>query len=77
MSDGVSSISRFWILIVLGTVGGRCRPAVGEGGKVRYGGRAEGPCREVYCGSKRIDEGVAILFRMFNTESSDPSESVM
>ncbi len=45
------------MLIVLGTeTGSFC--AVGEGGKVRKGGRGEGGCLEVYRGSKRSEEGV-------------------
>jgi hypothetical protein len=77
ISDVESSLSRFCILIVLGTVGGRCRSIMGEGGKVRKGGRAEGLCRVVNCGSNRREEGVTILLRKSNTVSFDPSEAVM
>jgi hypothetical protein len=77
MPDVESSISRFCILIVLGTVCGRCRSKLGEGGKVRKGGRAEGLCRVVKCGSNRREEGVTTLLRMANAVSFDPSEAVM
>lgn len=50
---------------------------VGEGGKVRKGGTAEGFWREVYRGSKIIDEGVEILLRISSAASVDPSEAVM
>jgi hypothetical protein len=50
---------------------------MGEGGKVRKGGRAEGLCRVVNCGSNRREEGVTILLRKSNTVSFDPSEAVM
>jgi len=77
MLDVESSISRFCILIVLGTVCGRCRSILGEGGKVRKGGRAEGLCRVVNCGSNRREDGVTTLLRMANAVSFDPSEAVM
>lgn len=77
MSVLESSISRFCILIVLGTVGGRCRSRMGEGGNVRKGGMAEGFCREVKRGSNRREEGVTVLLRMSNAVSYDPSEAVM
>lgn len=62
---------------MLGTVGGRCRSRMGEGGKVRKGGTAEGLCRVVNCGSNRRDEGVTTLLRISNAVSIDPSEAVM
>jgi hypothetical protein len=76
MSDMESSMSRFWILIVLGTVEGRCRSIVGEGGNVRED-RAEGLSRVVNCGLKRREAGVTILLKMSNAVSCDPSEAVM
>lgn len=76
MSDVESSMSRFWILIVLGTVGGRCRSIMGEGGNVRDN-RAEGLSRVVNCGSNRREDGVTILLKMANAVSIDPSEAVM
>lgn len=77
IADVESSISRFCILIVLGTVCGRYRSRIGEGGKVRKGGRPEGLCRVVNRGSNRRDEGVTILLRRSNAVSFDPSEAVM
>jgi hypothetical protein len=62
---------------VLGTVCGRYRSRMGEGGNVRKGGRAEGLSRVVNCGSNRSDDGVTILLRMANAVSFDPSEAVM
>jgi len=50
---------------------------MGEGGKFRKGGRADGLCRVVNCGSNRSEEGVTILLRMSNAVSIDPSEAVM
>lgn len=65
------------MLIVLGTWSGSRFSTVGEGGKVLKGGSAEGRCREVYRGSKRMEEGVAILLRISTAVSLDPSEAVV
>lgn len=50
---------------------------MGDGGKVLKGGSAEGRCRDVYRGSKRMEEGVAILLRISTAVSFDPSEAVV
>ena len=65
------------MLIVLGMVSDSCFSAAGEGGKVLKGGRAEGRCREVYRGSKRMAEGATILLRISTAVADDPSEAVV
>jgi hypothetical protein len=75
MAAVFSSVSRFWTLIVLGKEGGSL-VAVGEGGKVRNGGVADGRCRVVNLGLKRIDAGVQILSKIVNA-SFDPCDEAV
>lgn len=71
-----SSLPRFCRLIVLGTeTESRCN--LGEGGKVRKGGRGEGRSRDVNLGSKSREAGVMILSRIANVAFDPYNEAVV
>ena len=76
MAAGGSSLSRFCTLIVLGRERRSCC-ALGDGGKVRKGGRGEGRCREVYLGSKRMEAGVMVWLRIANASFDPYNEAVV
>jgi hypothetical protein len=76
MVAGGSSLSRVCRLIVLGTETGSLW-ALGEGGKVRKGGRGEGRSRDVYFGSKSREAGVIVWLRIANASFDPYNEAVV
>lgn len=76
ISTVVSVSSRFRTLIVLGTEK-KALARAGEGGKVRKGGEDEGRCRDVTLGSKRMEAGVQIFFKMSSASLDPVNEAVV